>query len=83
MNGGLDFDCIAGSIVLDTVLPLSSIPGALCPTGGKIQVTSPEGVSSIVYHDDGSIDVDVDNNGSADNTFSSCIDPMLVLCPQT
>lgn len=82
MDGGLDFDCIEGSITLDTTTALSAIPGQLCPTGGVIGITSPEGPSAIRYNADGSVDVDVNNDGIFENMFESCIDPMLQLCPQ-
>jgi hypothetical protein len=82
MDGGLNFGCANGAIVLDTVTPLASIPGSICPTGGLIQITTPEGPGAIEYQSDGSVQVDIDNDGTFDNTFPSCIDPMLQLCPQ-
>lgn len=81
LEGGLNFDCINGNIVLDTTTPLTSIPGSLCPTSGVIQITSPEGPGTITYASDGSVQVDNDNDGTTDDTFDSCIDPMLQLCP--
>jgi len=82
MDGGLNFGCIEGAIALDTIEPLSAIPGQICPTGGLIHITSPEGPGAIHYLSDGSVEVDVNNDGTFDNTFSSCIDPTLQLCPQ-
>src|SRR6185295_4140041 len=81
LDAGLNFDCIAGNIVLDNTTPLTAIPGALCPTGGVIKITSPEGPGTITYASDGSVQVDNDNDGTTDDTFDSCIDPMLQLCP--
>jgi hypothetical protein len=82
MDGGLNFDCVAGDIVLDTVTSLTSVAGQLCPAGGRINITSPEGPSVIQYLSDGSVQVDVTGDGTFDTTFDSCVDPMLALCPQ-
>jgi hypothetical protein len=82
LDGGLDFDCVEGSIVLETTDPLTAAAGANCPTGGTLAIDSPEGPATIRYNADGSVDVDSDNDGTFDNEFASCTDPMLQLCPE-
>jgi hypothetical protein len=82
LDGGLDFDCIDGAITLETVTALTAATGALCPTAGTLLITSPEGPATIRYNANGSVDVDVDNDGTFDNDFASCVDPMLQLCPE-
>jgi hypothetical protein len=82
IEGGVQFDCIQGNILLDTVAPLLANPGSLCPTGGEIDISSIEGMSKVVYMASGQVDVDVDDDGDVDHTFSSCSDPNLQLCPE-
>lgn len=82
MDGGLNFDCIDGAITLDTTTPLTAVPGQICPTGGQIHITSPEGPSAIRYLADGAVEVDVNNDSVFEKMFDSCSDPMLRLCPQ-
>lgn len=82
MEGGLNFGCVTGAITVDTIEPLTSTPGALCPTAGILALGTPEGPARVRYDATGRVDIDFDNDGTFDNTFPSCIDPMLFLCPQ-
>ena len=81
VTGGISGSCFGGPAALMTVAPLQVSSGANCPTDGEISATTAAGSAQVFYRANGSIDVDVDGNGSIDTTFQNCFDARLLACP--
>ena len=81
VGGGMTSACFGGPVTLMTSPPLSVQRGANCPSDGTI-VISAQGqiVGRSVFNPDQSVGLDLDGNGSVDETVPNCLDPRLLIC---
>ena len=72
LDGGLGAACAGANLTLDTVEPLAQAVGAQCPTDGTLRVSAGGATAQLFYLAGGAVDVDGDNDGSAESRLTSC-----------
>jgi len=82
LSGGMSSACFGGAVTIATVKPLLSQYGTLCFTGGTLGVTSATGNEQVLYFMDGSVGLDSNLDGEAEQTYQSCLVSELLLCSQ-
>lgn len=78
-TGTIASDCFGGPVALQTLAPVAVAAGELCPNAGTIQA-SRDGTARVTYRNDGSVEIDENNDGVTDVTYPSCTDPALLMC---
>jgi hypothetical protein len=83
VNGTLSSACLGGTVQFLGLDTLSIAAGAPCPTAGGVQVEYEKGniVDDAIAYGASNLTIDKGNNGSVDETFASCLDPALYVCP--
>jgi len=75
IDGSMDISgtCADGTFTFATPEPVVYPLSGVCPTAGRIVVTSPVGDATLVFNADGSLSVDNGNDGTVDHTYASCL----------
>lgn len=80
VSGQVASACLGTTVQLATTTVIELVSGMPCPQAGEVIVTS--GPADLVrYTNVGGVEIDLDNNGSVDANFGSCLDPALFQCP--
>jgi len=81
VGGGMTSACFGGAVTFMTSPPLSVARGANCPSAGTIAISAQgQIVGHSVFNPDQSVGLDLDGNGSIDETVRNCLDPRLLIC---
>jgi hypothetical protein len=80
ISGNLTSPCLGGRITLQTRTLIRIDRGAPCPAEGEVMVASGDNNDLVRYLDPG-VEVDLGDDGDVEQTFLSCLDPKLLLCP--
>jgi CARDB protein len=83
LMGQVSSTCLGTTVTIpSTPMPISLTPGMPCPTGGTILVSALGTTDKITYTPSGGVEIDLGNNGgSPDQSFSSCLNSNLYVCP--
>jgi hypothetical protein len=78
VSGTVQSACFGTAVSLLTINPLAVGSGA-CPTDGSVVVNN---VDTVSYTGTGGVEIDIGSNGPPpDQTFTSCLDLGLYVCP--
>lgn len=80
LDGDVTSDCYGGTVTLATVTPLAQLLGEPCPVAGAIRVTRAGRTFQMLYPGGGVVGIDRDLDGVADETYLTCLDPLLLAC---
>ena len=80
ITGGVSSDCLGAPINVTTVTSLAITNGKPCPVAGALQVAA-DVHTDLVSYSAGGVQIDLGNDGSVDETFDTCLDPRLAVCP--
>lgn len=81
--GSVQSDCLGTPVSFATQQTFARAAGALCPASGEVVLGYVDGASPAqarLRYGVG-VEIDVDADGGIDDTFSSCVDPALYVCP--
>lgn len=81
LSGSITSACLGGTAQLSTLNDIIIGPG-VCPQSGAVEVSSDAGTDSVTYVD-GSVQIDLGEDGSVDQSFDSCLDPRLLMCAES
>lgn len=81
LDGGITAACFGGTMTLQTLTPLTQAVGQACPNSGVIRVTPAAGSAfDIRYLAGGQVALDTNLDGTAEQTYPSCLSPQLLTC---
>ncbi|HEX7408039.1 MAG TPA: hypothetical protein VF515_10380, partial [Candidatus Binatia bacterium] len=82
ISGTVDSPCFGGAVDISTVTSLS-LNGGACPIAGDVEVTTDAtGNTDLVsYTASGGVTIDLGDDNSIDQTFLTCLDSKLFVCP--
>ncbi|MEO8604416.1 MAG: hypothetical protein ABI629_17730 [bacterium] len=78
-SGTVNSEC-AGAVAFETIEPLVYPANGDCGTGGKLRVTVDGQDSLVTLTPSGGLELDYDDNGSVDDSFTSCTAASLARC---
>jgi len=81
LNGRVESSCFGTTVLLQQGMPLAVPPGAACPIEGDVIVDAQNARDRAVFTAAGGVDIDLAADASADESFPSCLDPRLYVCP--
>ncbi len=81
IQGMLSSACFGGDAGVATTAAIISTAGEVCPTAGILSITSGATATGVAYGDSGAVDIDYGEDGTVEASFSSCVDPGLLMCP--
>jgi hypothetical protein len=80
ISGTVDSPCFGGAVDLSTFNSLS-LNGGACPKAGAVEVTANGNTDLVSYTGSGGVTIDLGEDGTVDQTFPTCLDPALFVCP--
>jgi hypothetical protein len=73
IDGTVDTACV-GEVTIETREPIVTSLGSTCPTGGLVLVSTSEVEALVRYTSGGGLEIDLDADGSVDESLDSCLD---------
>jgi hypothetical protein len=85
VTGDITSTCLGHDVSVDTNTPLDIPQGAVCPTAGELEFfTGDTGQDDLVdYTGGGAVAIDLNNDGTIDFNYVSCVNPQFLVCPAT
>lgn len=79
IDGDVQSECLGEAVRYTTAAALQVPVGLDCPSGGPVLVVGPNATDAVMYGD-GAVAIDVGNDGTSDDSISSCRAPELYEC---
>jgi hypothetical protein len=81
VSGRIESACFGTAIEFATVTSLTGGDADGCPRDGELTATYDETTDLIRFTSEGGVEIDLGNDGGVDETFNSCLNPQLFICP--
>jgi len=80
INGDMSSSCFGGTAGLSTATALVTSTSQVCPTAGRLLAGLMMRTDAIAFRAGGAVDLDTGNDGSIDQSLTSCVDSSLFTC---
>ena len=80
ISGTVEASCFGGAVDVSTFTSLS-LNGGVCPIAGDVEVTANGNTDLVSYTGSGGVNIDLGDVGTVAETYLTCLDPALFVCP--
>ncbi|HSP98650.1 MAG TPA: hypothetical protein VL049_15620, partial [Candidatus Dormibacteraeota bacterium] len=80
ITGDMASSCFGGTVGISTATALATSTSQVCPTAGRLLASLMARTDAIAFGAAGGVDLDTGNDGSIDQSLTSCVDPSLFTC---
>jgi hypothetical protein len=81
ISGATSSACLGAVVNVSTVELLEIHTGEPCPRAGQVVLFGGGELDLASYDSNPNVAIDLGNDGSFDETFQTCLDPQLLVCP--
>jgi hypothetical protein len=83
LSGGIASECFGTPLAFATPIAQQIVSRDPCPRGGEVTVSYNNRTDLLRYSDvpSANVQIDLNEDGSVEETLASCLDPLLYVCP--